>query len=112
MSKQNLVLYIHIKTYHYKYFENFLKNFQTIQHKFKPSVNKVSIVHLPIKKKLYTVLRSPHVNKKAREQFNLKMYKMLIKISFNKINHFFKSFLYVLTLNAIGVSIKFEYNLN
>ena len=33
-----------------------------------------------MKKKIYTVLRSPHVNKKAREQFQLCSYKRLIDI--------------------------------
>lgn len=31
---------------------------------------KVSLVRLPTRKKLYTVLRSPHVNKKARDQYH------------------------------------------
>ena len=32
-------------------------------------------IPLPTNKKIYTVLRSPHVNKKAREQFQLCSYK-------------------------------------
>ena len=35
---------------------------------------------LPTHKKLFTVLRSPHVNKKAREQFEVMSYKRLIDI--------------------------------
>src|SRR3989338_6124466 len=37
-------------------------------------------IPLPTKKRIYTVLRSPHVNKKAREQFQLCTYKRLIDI--------------------------------
>jgi small subunit ribosomal protein S10 len=37
-------------------------------------------IPLPTHKKLFTVLRSPHVNKKAREQFELMSYKRLIDI--------------------------------
>jgi len=37
-------------------------------------------VPLPTNKRIYTVLRSPHVNKKAREQFQLCTYKRLIDI--------------------------------
>ena len=37
-------------------------------------------VPLPTKKELYTVLRSPHVNKKAREQFHLIIHKRLIDL--------------------------------
>ena len=37
-------------------------------------------IPLPTHKRLYTVLRSPHVNKKAREQFELSSYKRLLDI--------------------------------
>ncbi|MCM8772393.1 MAG: 30S ribosomal protein S10 [candidate division WOR-3 bacterium] len=37
-------------------------------------------VPLPTKREVYTVLRSPHVNKKSREQFELKIHKRLIDI--------------------------------
>jgi len=37
-------------------------------------------VPLPTKKELYTVLRSPHVDKKAREQFHLVIHKRLIDL--------------------------------
>jgi small subunit ribosomal protein S10 len=37
-------------------------------------------VPLPTHKRIYTVLRSPHVNKKAREQFELSAYKRLMDI--------------------------------
>ena len=37
-------------------------------------------IPLPTHKKIFTVLRSPHVNKKAREQFQLCAYKRLIDI--------------------------------
>ena len=37
-------------------------------------------VPLPTKKTVYTVLRSPHVDKKSREQFELRTHKRLIDI--------------------------------
>ena len=37
-------------------------------------------IPLPTRKKRFTVLRSPHVNKKSREQFELATYKRLIDI--------------------------------
>ncbi len=37
-------------------------------------------IPLPTEKEVFTVLRSPHVNKKAREQFQLCTYKRLIDI--------------------------------
>ena len=37
-------------------------------------------IPLPTHKKIFTVLRSPHVNKKSREQFQLSSYKRLLDI--------------------------------
>jgi small subunit ribosomal protein S10 len=37
-------------------------------------------IPLPTRKKIFTVLRSPHVNKKAREQFQLHTHKRLLDI--------------------------------
>ena len=37
-------------------------------------------IPLPTNKKIFTVLRSPHVNKKSREQFELNSYKRLLDI--------------------------------
>lgn len=37
-------------------------------------------VPLPTRRTTYTVLRSPHVDKKSREQFELRVYKRLIDI--------------------------------
>ena len=40
----------------------------------------VGRIPLPTHKKIFTVLRSPHVNKKAREQFQLSSHKRLLEI--------------------------------
>lgn len=37
-------------------------------------------IPLPTHKRIYTVLKSPHVNKKARDQFQLCSYKRLLDI--------------------------------
>jgi small subunit ribosomal protein S10 len=37
------------------------------------------IIKLPTKIKTFTVLRSPHVDKKSREQYELRKFKILIK---------------------------------
>ena len=37
-------------------------------------------IPLPTEKEIFTVLRSPHVNKKAREQFQIRTHKRLIEI--------------------------------
>ncbi len=37
-------------------------------------------IPLPTEKEIFTVLRSPHVNKKARDQYSLSTYKRLVDI--------------------------------
>ena len=38
-------------------------------------------IPLPTHKRIFTVLRSPHVNKKSREQFEMRTHKRVIEIS-------------------------------
>lgn len=40
----------------------------------------VGPIPLPTKKSIYTVLRSPHVDKKSREQFERRIHKRLVDI--------------------------------
>lgn len=45
-----------------------------------PKESEFQLVHLPKTRKLFTVLRSPHIDKKARDQFYLVTYKIKCKI--------------------------------
>lgn len=40
----------------------------------------VGPIPLPTKREIYTVLRSPHVDKKSREQFEIRTHKRLVEI--------------------------------
>ena len=64
LNKESLYLY-----------KNFLNNI------FKKLNIKYNICHLPITKKRITLLKSPHVNKTAREQFEIKNYKAVLNIN-------------------------------
>jgi small subunit ribosomal protein S10 len=62
-----------------------------------------SLVGLPKKKKIITLLRSPHVNKKAKDQFEKIEYRFLFQIK----NNFNNSFLSQLLKNKpASISIK------
>ena len=37
-------------------------------------------IPLPSKRSIYTILRSPHVNKKSREQFEIRTHKRMLEI--------------------------------
>ena len=44
------------------------------------SASAIGPIPLPTKRKIYCVLRSPHVDKKSREQFQTKIHKRMIDI--------------------------------
>nr|YP_009193359.1 ribosomal protein S10 [Nitzschia sp. IriIs04]BAT70284.1 ribosomal protein S10 [Nitzschia sp. IriIs04] len=52
---------------------------------------RLSIINLPVEKKIYCVLRSPHTDKDSREHFEMKKHKKIIYI-------FYKSNLSIINL--------------
>ena len=46
-------------------------------------VNKFSLVPLPTDKRIYCVLRSPHVDKDSREHFEIRIHKRILDISYD-----------------------------
>ena len=46
-------------------------------------LNSLKIVSLPTRKKVYCVLRSPHVNKDSREHFEIRTHKRVLEIYFD-----------------------------
>ena len=45
------------------------------------NLNKLKIVPLPTDKRIYCVLRSPHVDKDSREHFELRLYKRFLDLT-------------------------------
>ena len=78
---------------------NFLiKTLQSIKINF-------SICNLPKKKNRITLLKSPHVNKSAREQFEIKYYSTVIQLNDN-INQKILETLLVNKPKSVSVSVK------
>ena len=46
-------------------------------------VNKFSMVSLPTDKRIYCVLRSPHVDKDSREHFEIRVHKRILEIQYD-----------------------------
>ena len=46
-------------------------------------LNSVGIVKLPTKKRIYCVLRSPHVDKDSREHFEIRVHKRILEIYYD-----------------------------
>jgi small subunit ribosomal protein S10 len=64
-----------------------------------------SHANLPIKKKRITLLKSPHVNKSAREQFELRCYKSIWKIK-SKLTYEFAKVLFKNKPQTVSIIIK------
>ena len=64
-----------------------------------------SIIALPEKKNRVTLLKSPHVNKSAREQFEIRYYRTLLKIK-SDIDHKTLELLLINKPKSVTVSVK------
>ena len=47
------------------------------------TLNTIGIVPLPTQKRIYCVLRSPHVDKDSREHFEIRIHKRMLDISYD-----------------------------
>jgi small subunit ribosomal protein S10 len=47
------------------------------------SLNSISMVPLPTSKRIYCVLRSPHVDKDSREHFEIRIHKRILEIYYD-----------------------------
>lgn len=77
MAKKN-VIKIRLKSYDHKLIDDAAK--RIVDSVVKTGAEIVGPVPLPTKKEIFTVLRSPHVNKTSREQFERRTHKRLIEI--------------------------------
>ena len=51
------------------------------------NINSIGIVPLPTQKRIYCVLRSPHVDKDSREHFEIRVHKRIVEIFYNSENN-------------------------
>lgn len=77
MSEKNRIK-IKLKGYDYRILDNAVA--QIIDNTKSTGAKIVGPIPLPTERTLYSVLRSPHVNKKAQDQFEIKVHKRLINI--------------------------------
>jgi small subunit ribosomal protein S10 len=81
LLKKNSTISFKIKSFHNMIFE---KSLIKILKKIKSlNIQTPKIVPLPTKIQRYTVLRSPHIDKKSREQFEIKNYNKLLILKYN-----------------------------
>ena len=51
------------------------------------TINSMSLVPLPTQRKIYCVLRSPHVYKDSREHFEIRVHKRVLEIYYDPEEH-------------------------
>lgn len=105
-----LQIYITVKSFEWYHIQNtimFINKIQLLLNlKRKIKFEKSNQITLPKKRKLFTVLRSPHIDKKSREQFILKKHKKKIILHFDQ-SSIYSIFLYFLKNSQFsGVEIE------
>jgi small subunit ribosomal protein S10 len=109
--KKKSIITFKIKSFHNKIFE---KSLNKILRKIKfLNISEPKIIPLPIKIQRYTVLKSPHIDKKSREQFEIKSYTKLLILDYEmtSINNIVKmTFLINYIKNSLsGCELKIKY---
>lgn len=109
MFKQ-IQLSIRLKSFHPFYLNRFVILAQNELRN--NSITTIKNVFLPKQKQQFTVLRSPHVDKKARDQFEKITHNRLLVITFPVINEDSLSrvhrLVYLLQRLAVGVSLVYK----
>jgi ribosomal protein S10 len=115
MNKNSLVIQLY--SFNYKWLDKGLKQIKILFSYFQkysiPTNNTISIISLPSQITSYTVIRSPHVDKRSGETYKKKIYKKIISIDLSGIRqqYLVESLLKSLMhLNWIGVELKMSLN--
>lgn len=111
--KKYILITLNLKSFHKNLYK---KIYNKIYHKAKIlNLNITNWAYLPTKTKRFTVLRSPHVNKSSREQFELKIHNRILTIKFNLNNKIDKKmskvFLNYVKNISSGLQLKITYNI-
>lgn len=113
MSFKQINVYIQIKAYHPFYINRFVLLSQIEAQKL--NIEGLNKVFLPKKKEHFTVLRSPHVDKKARDQFERVTHKRLLTLQLayreSATVKQIHQFLNTLQTMKLGVSLTYTFKL-
>lgn len=78
MSKEKIRVSLH--SFNYKILDEACKKILSVAEATESLENIKGPIPLPTRKRIYCVLRSPHVDKDSREQFEIRRYKRIIDI--------------------------------
>jgi len=80
-SERNTKIRIRLESFNHEVLDSACKTFLSLFQNI--SINSFSIVPLPTNKRIYCVLRSPHVDKDSREHFEVRVHKRIIDIYYD-----------------------------
>lgn len=105
-----MLIKIKIKAYDKNIIEQYIKNISAYCSYM--NIKKLNMKHfnLPFSSTLYTVLKSPHIDKKARNQYEMRLYKKTIALFLeenpkNNIVDINNNLIKFLKLYAVGINI-------
>lgn len=107
-------LYVHVKSFYNNYLLRDLKYLFLFLRKNRIKYLNKKIIFLPSKIKKFSVVRSPFVSKLSKEQFEIKIYKVLIILNLENIFYikfFRENQLIKLNFNYIYYKFSFFYNI-
>jgi small subunit ribosomal protein S10 len=96
---------VSLKSFDFKILDQAVKQFLEIISKTESLDNIRGPVSLPTQRRIYCVLRSPHVDKDSREQFEIRQYKKIIDI-YPQSEQPLDTFLKVELPPAVGIDVK------
>jgi small subunit ribosomal protein S10 len=110
-KKYKMKIQLHLKSYHASYLNGFVSNIQQSLNSY--SYQQEKQLFLPLKIEKYTTLRSPHADKKARDQFERTTHKRVLTftiLNYSKMNSLYldRLLLRIQSL-ALGVNIRITY---
>jgi ribosomal protein S10 len=103
-------MYIIVKSFNKSLINKFCSNLINKSKKF--NIGFSGIVNMPKKQKIFTMLKSPHVHSKSKDQFKVVIYKRLFRfplffVSNVKVINFRK---FITENLPVGISVEFYFN--
>lgn len=85
--QKNFKIYLHLKSFYYYYLGRDLLQLLYLFKKYRVMAPDSVVVYLPVSIKKFSVVKSPFVSKLSKEQFEVRVHKVLVIFTLN--NFFF-----------------------
>ena len=79
--KTNAKIRVRLESFNYELLNSSCKKIVEILQN--TTLDSIGVVALPTKRRIYCVLRSPHVNKDSREHFEIRVHKRILEIYYD-----------------------------